>query len=85
LKDEAEALKDEAMADCRWNQRRRGLKKLFLGLIGYGDFIWLRQKYLLGKGQHNFLRKAPHPPHLSLVTHSTIKVAMVTHPYMARP
>jgi len=60
LKDEAEALKDEAMADCRWNQRQQGLKKLFLGLIGYGDFIlfcnffyfflfffwfiWLRQK-----------------------------------------
>jgi hypothetical protein len=40
LKDEAEALKDEAMADCRWNQRQQGLKKLFLGLIGYGDFFF---------------------------------------------
>jgi len=28
------------MADCRWNQRQQGLKKLFLGLIGYGDFFF---------------------------------------------
>jgi hypothetical protein len=29
------------MADCRWDQRRGGSKKLLRGLIGYGDFFFI--------------------------------------------